>query len=177
MVGWHHRFDGHEFQQAPGVGDGHRSLACSSPWGCKEPEPTERLNWTERITGTQYRWRPLGGSREHLAQSYHILGPRTDAKELMLLNCGAGEDSWESLGLQRDQTVNPKGNKLWIFIRRTVAEAPILWPPDLKSRLIGKHPDAGENWRQKEKRVAEDQMVGWHHRLNGHEFEQTPGGR
>jgi len=44
MVGWHHRFDGHEFQQAPGVGDGHRSLACSSPWGCKEPEPTERLN-------------------------------------------------------------------------------------------------------------------------------------
>ena len=76
---------------------------------------------------------------------------------------------------------NPKGNQSWIFIGRTdtKAEASILWPPDAKrlicmQRLIGKDPDAGKDWEQ-EKRVTEDEMVGWHHWLNGHEFEQTPG--
>ena len=70
--------------------------------------------------------------------------------------------------------VNPKGNQPWIFIGRTdaKAEAPILWPPDAKSRLFGKEPDAGKDWGQEEKRVTE---VGWHHRLNAHEFEQAPG--
>ena len=67
--------------------------------------------------------------------------------------------------------VNPKGNQPWIFIGRT--EAPILWPPDVKSQLIGKNPDAGQDWGQMEKRVTEDEMVGWHHWLNGHEFAQT----
>ena len=73
--------------------------------------------------------------------------------------------------------VNPKGNQLWIFIGRTdaEAEAPILWPPDAKSRLIRKDPDAGKDWGQEEKGAMEDEMVGWHHQLNGHEFEQTPG--
>ena len=72
----------------------------------------------------------------------------------------AGEDSWESLGQQGDQT-NYKGNQLWILIGRTEAEAeaPILWPPDGKSQLIGKDLDAGKDQRQKEKRVAEDEMV------------------
>ena len=58
---------------------------------------------------------------------------------------------------------------------RTDAEAPILWPPDMKSRLAGKYLDAGKDGRQEEKGATEDEMVGWHHRLNGHEFEQTPG--
>ena len=64
----------------------------------------------------------------------------------------------------------------WIFVGRTdaEAEAPILWPPDVKNQLIGKDPDAGKDWRQK-KGAAEDEMVGWHHWLNAHEFEQTPG--
>ena len=67
----------------------------------------------------------------------------------MLLNCGIGEDSWESLGQLGDQTVNPKGNQSWIFIGRTDAETetPILWPPDLKNCLFGKDPDAGKDWR------------------------------
>ena len=71
---------------------------------------------------------------------------------------------------------NPKGNKPWIFIGRTdaEAEAPILWPPNAKSWLIGKHPDAGKGWGQAEKGMTEDEMVGWHQRLNGHEFQQTP---
>ena len=75
------------------------------------------------------------------------------------------------------QPVNPKGNQSWIFIGRTDAEAetPILWPPDVKSWLIGKDPDAGKDWRQDEKGTAEDEMVGWYHRLKGHELEQTPG--
>ena len=70
---------------------------------------------------------------------------------------------------------NPKGNHSWIFIVRTdaEAEAPMLWPPDEKSWLIGKDPDAGKDWRQEEKRMTEDEMVGWHHWLHGHEFEQA----
>ena len=70
------------------------------------------------------------------------------------------------------QSVNPKGNQSWIFIEKTDAEAetPILWPPDVKNWLIGKDPDAGEDWRQKEKGMTEDEMVGWHRRLNEHEF-------
>ena len=70
---------------------------------------------------------------------------------------------------------HPKGNQPWIFIRRTDAEAPMLWPPDAKSQLIGKDPDAGKDWEQEEKRATEDEMVGWHNWLNGYEFEQTPG--
>ena len=68
--------------------------------------------------------------------------------------------------------VNPKENHHWIFIGGTdaEAEAPIVWPPDAKSRLIRKDPDAGKYWIQEEKEMAEDEMVEWHHRLNGHEF-------
>ena len=68
--------------------------------------------------------------------------------------------------------VNPKGNQPWIFIGRTDAETPILWPPDAKGWLTGKDSDAGKDWRQ-EKGVTEDEMVGWYHRLHGHKFEQT----
>ena len=71
--------------------------------------------------------------------------------------------------------VNPKWNQSWIFIGGTDAEAPILWPPDETNWLIWKDPDAGKDWRQEEKGITADEMVGWHHRLDGHEFEQTPG--
>ena len=92
--------------------------------------------------------------------------------------CGAGEDSWESRGLQgtaslRMQPVHPKGNQSWIFIRRTDAEAEtlVLWPHDVKTWLIGKDPDAGKDWRWEEKGMTEDAVVGWHHQLNGYAFE------
>ena len=68
-----------------------------------------------------------------------------------------------------------KGNQSWIFIGSTDVEAPILWPPNSKNWLIRKDPYAGKDWRQKEKGTTENEMVGWHHRLNGHEFEQAPG--
>ena len=71
--------------------------------------------------------------------------------------------------------VHAKGNQPWILIGRTDAEAPILWPPDVKSWLIGKDPGAGKDWRQEEKGTTEDEMVGWHQWLHGQEFEQTPG--
>ena len=102
---------------------------------------------------------------------------RVSAQELMLLNCGVGEDSWESLGLQGDPT-SP-------FWRRSALSVhwkdwcwnwnPILWPLHATSWLIGKDPDAGRDWGQEEKGTTEDEMTGWHHQLNGHEFEWTPG--
>ena len=73
------------------------------------------------------------------------------------------------------QPVHPKGDQSWVFIGRidadAEAETPILWPPHAKSWLIGKDPDAGRDWGQAEKRMTEDEMAGWHHQLDGHEFE------
>ena len=95
----------------------------------------------------------------------------------MLLNCGVGEDSWKSLGLQGDPT-SP-------FLRRSAlgflwkedakAETPVLWPPNVKIWLIGKDSDAGRDWGQEDKETTEDEMAGWHHRLNGRESAWTPG--
>ena len=73
--------------------------------------------------------------------------------------------------------VPAKGDQSWVFVGRTdaEAEAPILWPPDVKNWLTGKDPDGGKDWRREEKGTTEDEMAGWHHRLDGHEFEWTPG--
>ena len=81
------------------------------------------------------------------------------------------------LGCKEIQPVHPKGDKSWVFIGRTdfEAETPVLWPPNAKSCLIGKDPDAGRDWGQEEKGTTKDEMVGWHHRLNGHGFGWTPG--
>ena len=82
-----------------------------------------------------------------------------------------------SLDSKEIKSVTPKGNQLQIIIGRTdaKAEAPVLWPPDGKSWLNGKDPGAGKDWGQEEKGATEEEMVGWYHWLNGHEFEQTPG--
>ena len=95
----------------------------------------------------------------------------------MLLNCGVGDDSWESPGLQGDQSSQSKRklvlnihwkNQCWSWSSNTC-------PPDVKSWVIGKDPDTGKDWGQEEKGMTEDEMVGWHHWLNAHEFEQTLG--
>ena len=132
------------------------------------------------------------------------VGPqrKLSAEELMLLNCGVGEDSWESLGQQEVKPVNHKENQSWIFIGRTGAETEvsIFWPLNAKSQLIRKDPDAGKNWSYNtlspwseelthwkrpwcwerlkaggEQGNTEDDMVGWQHWLNGHEYEETLG--
>ena len=99
-----------------------------------------------------------------------------NAEELMLLNYGVGEESWESLELQGDPTSPPKWDQSWVFIGRTdvEGEALVLWPPDEKCWLIGKDPAAGKDCGQEEKGTAEDEIVGWHHRLDGHGFGWTP---
>ena len=93
----------------------------------------------------------------------------------MVLNCVLDKTLESPLDRKENKWVNPKENQPWIFIRKTDAEAetPVLWPCDVKSQLFGKDSDAGKDWRQ-EKRTTEDEMVGWHHQFNGHEFEQPP---
>ena len=93
-----------------------------------------------------------------------------------------GCESWtikktESWRTDASKPVNPKGNQPLIFIGRTdpEAEAPVLWPPDAKSWHFGEDPDTGKDWRQEEKRLTEDEIIGWHHLLNGHEFERASG--
>ena len=103
---------------------------------------------------------------------------RLSTEELMLLNCGVGEDAWEiPLDCKEIQSVHPKGDQSWVFFGRTEAKAetPILWPPHAKSWLIGKDSDAERDWGQEEKGMTEDEMAGWPHRLNGHEFGWTLG--
>ena len=95
----------------------------------------------------------------------------------MLLNCGIGEGSWESLGLQGDPT-SPFWRRLVLGVLWKVdakAETPVLWPPHVKSWLTGKDPDAGRDWGKEEKGTTEDEVAGWHHRLDGREFEWTLG--
>ena len=75
------------------------------------------------------------------------------------------------LDVKEIKLVSPKGNQPWIFIGRTDAKAPILGPPDVKGKLFGKGPDVGKDWVQEEQGATEDEMVGWYHQLNGHEFE------
>ena len=102
---------------------------------------------------------------------------KLSTEELMLLNCGVGDDSWVSLGLQGDPTSPSLRRSVLVFFGRTdaKAETPVLWPPHAKSWLIGKDSDAGRDCGQEEKVMTEDEMAGWHHRLDGRESEWTPG--
>ena len=102
---------------------------------------------------------------------------KLSAEDLMLLNCGDGEDSWESLGCKEIQPVHSEGDQPWDFFGRNYAKAEtlVLWLPHAKSWLIGKDSDTGRDWGQEEKETTEDEMAGWHHWLDGHESEWTPG--
>ena len=115
--------------------------------------------------------------------SSHVQVWELDHKEGLMLKNGCFqtvvlEKTLESLlGCKEIKLINSKWNESWIFIGRTDAEAetPILWPPHEKGWLIAKDPDAGRDWEQEEKGTTEDEMAGWHHRLDGHEFGWTPG--
>ena len=106
------------------------------------------------------------------------LSRRLSAEELMLLNCGVGEDlrvPWTARRSNQSilKEISPEYSLEGLMLK---LKLPILESPDVKSWLIGKDPDAGKDWRQEEKGTTEDEIVGWHHQLNRHEFEQTPGG-
>ena len=102
---------------------------------------------------------------------------KLSTEELMLLNCGVGETLESPLDWKEIQPVHSKGDQSWVFFGRNYAKAetPILWLPHAKSWLIGKDPDAGRDWRREEKGTTEDEMAGWHHWLDGHEFGWTLG--
>ena len=104
---------------------------------------------------------------------------KAECPRINAFNYEAGKDSWESLKNKEFKPFNSKGNEPSVFIEWTdseaKAEAPILWPPDVKGQLIEKDPDAGKDWGQEEKRATEDEMVGCLHWLSGHEFKQTLG--
>ena len=155
MVGWHHQLNGHEFGWTPGVGDGQGGLVCCGSWGRKESDTTEWLNWTESYG--------FSSSHVRMGELDHKEGwePKNWSFQIVVL-----EKTLESpLDNKEIKSVNPKGKQPWILIGRTDAEpeALILWPPDAKSQLIGKDPDAGKDWRQWEKVATEDEMVGWNH--------------
>ena len=122
-------------------------------------------------------------SQSYGFSSSHVWMQELDYKESWAPKIGCFwtmvlEKTFESpLDCKEIQPIHPKGNQSWIFIERidAEAEAPILWPPNVKSWLIRKDPDAGKDWRWEEKGMTEDEMVGWRHQHNGHEFEWTPG--
>ena len=122
-------------------------------------------------------------SKPPIVMTYHVSMWELDCEESWALKnwcfwAVVLEETPESpLDCKEIQPVHPKGDQSWVFIGRTDAEAEtlILWPPDVKSWLIGKDPNAGRDRGQEEKGRTEDEMAGWHHRLNGREFEWTPG--
>ena len=163
-----------------------KRLVYIPPWNLKTPDPWKK-NYDQprqHIKKQKHYFANKGPSSQTYGfSSHHVwmweLDHKLSTEEMMLLNIKKKkvlENTLESpLDCKEIKLVNPKGNKSWIFIGRTDAEAetPILWSPDAKSQLVGKDTDAGQDWRQEEKGRAEDEMVGWHHQLSGHEFEQT----
>ena len=111
----------------------------------------------------------------HGFSSSHVWMWELDYKESWTRTVVLEKTLESPLDYKEIKPVNPKGNRSWIFIGRTDAEAPILWPPDAKNWFIGRDPDAGKDWRREEKGTTEDEMVGWHHRLSGRELEQALG--
>ena len=136
------------------------------PYGRKWRRTKEPLDESEREWKIWLKTQHSENS-DHGICSHHLMANRWG-------NSG-NSDRLYPLDCKEIQAVHPKGDQSWVFIGRTnvEAETPILWPPDAESWLIWKDPDAGKDWRQNEKGTTEDEMVGWHHRLNGHGFGWT----
>ena len=146
-----------------------------APWKKNYDKPRQHIkkqrhNFTDKVPYSQ----------SYGFSSSHVQMRELDHKEgWVLKNWWFRTVGWRRLESPLDckeiQPVHPKGDQSWVFIGRTDAETQILWLPEAKSQLIGKDPDAGKDWGQKEKGMTKDEMVGWHHWLNGHESEQTLG--
>ena len=151
-------------------------LKALAPWKKSYDQPRQH------IKKQRYYFANRGPSSQNYGfSSSHVWMWELDSKESWVLKNGCFwtvvlEKTLESpLDCKEIKQVNPKGNQSWIFIGRTdaEAEAPILWPHDAKNRLIWKDPDAGKDWRQEEMGTTEDEMVEWHHQLDGQEFEHS----
>ena len=173
MAGWYHQLNGHGFGWTPGVGDGQGGLACC---GAK--------SWTWLSDFTSLQVPHITGAIRYLPFCIWLILPSIMTTKYIHDIRNASEfpsilrlNNIPSMDRMEVKPVDPKGNQSWVFIGRTDAEAetPILWTPDVKNWLLGKDTDAGKDWRQKKKGTTEDNMVGWHHRVDGHEFEQAPG--
>ena len=147
-----------------------------APWKKSYDQPRQhikkqRRDFTDKRTSSQ----SYGFSRSHVWMLELDHKENWVSKNLCFWTVVL-EKAPESLLDCKIKPVNPKGDQSWIFIGRTdaEAEATIFWPPDVKNWLIWKDPDAGKDWSQEEKETTEDEMVGWHHQLNGHEFEKAP---
>ena len=144
-----------------------------SPWKTSYGQPRQRIK--------KQRHNFANKGQSYSFSSSHVWMWELDYKERWALKNWCFwtvvlEKTLESpLDCKEIQPVHPEGNQSWIFIGRTDAEVetPILWPPDEKNWLIGKDLDAGNDWRWEEKRMTKDEMVGWHHWLDGHELEQA----
>ena len=188
MARWHHWFIGPELEQTLGDSEAQRSLTCFSPWlGGAGHKESDLSWWMNNINNMLAPWKKsydktgkhIKKQRHHFAnkhpdnQSYDFSSSHVQMWELGH-NEGWAPKNWYFWIVVLEKTlqspgyiklVNSKGNESWIFIGRTDAEIEALtfWPPDMKSQLIGKDPDAGKEWGQEEKGVTEDKMVEWHH--------------
>ena len=128
------------------------------------------------LQGRLLTTRPLGKSQAPILKmrSRSLESGHEGTSKVCIIRAGVKSKSLDSKEIK---PVNPKGNQPWLFIGRTnaEAEAPILWPPDVKSQLTGKDFDTGKDWGQEEKGAIEDEIIGWHYRINEHEFEQILG--
>ena len=153
-----------------------------APWKKSYDKPRQHLKkqrhcFTNKGPSRQSYW------KSHWFSNSHVWMWELDYKESWALKnwrfwtAVLGKTLESPLDCKAIKPVHPKGNQSWVFNGTTdvEAEAPILWPPDTKSWLVGKDPDAEKYWRWEEKGITEDEMAGWHYRLNGHEFEQAPG--
>ena len=150
----------------------HTALVQSSFGPC--PVPRKYTSYSFHLGGSS-TWISKGGKKKTSNKNNYY--KETWALKIWCFWTVVLEKTLESpLAFKEIQPVHPKGNQSWIFIGSPDAEAetPVLWPPDA-NWLIGKDSDAGKDWRQKEKGMTEDQIVGWHHQLDGYEFEQASG--
>ena len=140
------------------------------------------LLYDRTLTSIHDCWKNHSFDYSHLYQlsdvsAFKIKHKKVECRGIDLFELWCWRCLLSPLDTKEMKSVNPKGHQPWIFIGRTdaEAEAPIFWPPDAKNWLIRKYLDAGKDWGQEEKGVIEDEMVGWHHRLNGRESEHTLG--
>ena len=149
-----------------------------TPWKKSYDQPRQQLKSRNITLTTKVR-----SSQSYGFSSSHVWTWELDYKESWaprnwcFWNTLLEQTLESPLDCEQIQSVHPKGNQFWIFIGRTddEAETPVIWPPYVNNWLIRKDPDAGKDWRWEEKGTTEDEMVGWHHWLDGNEFEQAPG--